>query len=123
MTADATKSPAGRGRGNERDLEMAKIGGIATAGRALAKLDNDVGGRMTLAAASGAARAIPGQLAAARKSAGLTQDQVAAALGVARETVSRWERGTVSPSLAEAACWAAAVGYRIDVTGRVTGGA
>ena len=75
---------------------------------------------MTLAAASGAARAIPGQLAAARKSAGMSQDQVAAALGVARETVSRWERGTTSPTLTEFACWAAAVGCRVGVTGSVT---
>jgi transcriptional regulator with XRE-family HTH domain len=38
-------------------------------------------------------------LRAARRSAGLTQKQLAEALGVASITVSRWERGVASPSI------------------------
>jgi transcriptional regulator with XRE-family HTH domain len=39
------------------------------------------------------------RLRAARRSAGLTQKQLAAELGVESITVSRWERGVTAPSL------------------------
>jgi transcriptional regulator with XRE-family HTH domain len=39
------------------------------------------------------------RLRAARRGAGLTQKQLAQALGVDSITVSRWERGVTSPSL------------------------
>ena len=42
---------------------------------------------------------VGGQLRIARRSAGLTQKQLAAALGVEPITVSRWERGVTTPSL------------------------
>lgn len=40
-----------------------------------------------------------GRLRTARRSVGLTQKQLAEALGVESITVSRWERGVTSPSL------------------------
>ena len=40
-----------------------------------------------------------GRLRTARRGAGLTQKQLAEALGVEAITVSRWERGVTSPSL------------------------
>ena len=40
-----------------------------------------------------------GRLRTARRSAGLTQKQLAAELGVESITVSRWERGVTTPSL------------------------
>ena len=40
-----------------------------------------------------------GRLRTARRSVGLTQKQLAAALGVESITVSRWERGVTTPSL------------------------
>jgi transcriptional regulator with XRE-family HTH domain len=39
------------------------------------------------------------RLCTARRGAGLTQKELAEALGVASITVSRWERGVTSPSL------------------------
>lgn len=71
---------------------------------------------LDIAAASGAARSIPRRLKAARENAGLTQGQVADAIGVARETVCRWECGAISPRLSEAVCWAAAVGFSVNMT-------
>jgi transcriptional regulator with XRE-family HTH domain len=43
--------------------------------------------------------AVGARLRAARRGAGLTQKQLAQALGVDSITVSRWERGVNSPSL------------------------
>jgi transcriptional regulator with XRE-family HTH domain len=42
---------------------------------------------------------VGGRLRTARRSAGLTQKQLAEALDVESITVSRWERGVTSPSL------------------------
>ncbi len=42
---------------------------------------------------------VGGRLRAARRGAGMTQKQLAEALGVEPITVSRWERGVTSPSL------------------------
>ena len=42
---------------------------------------------------------VGGRLRTARRSAGLTQKQLAEALGVEPITVSRWERGVTTPSL------------------------
>jgi transcriptional regulator with XRE-family HTH domain len=42
---------------------------------------------------------VGGRLRTARRSAGLTQKQLADELGVESITVSRWERGVTSPSL------------------------
>lgn len=43
---------------------------------------------------------VGGRLRTARRSVGLTQKQLAEALGVESITVSRWERGVTAPSLA-----------------------
>jgi transcriptional regulator with XRE-family HTH domain len=43
---------------------------------------------------------VGGRLRIARRSAGLTQKQLAEELGVESITVSRWERGVTAPSLA-----------------------
>ena len=43
---------------------------------------------------------VGGRLRIARRSVGLTQKQLAEALGVEPITVSRWERGVTTPSLA-----------------------
>jgi len=42
---------------------------------------------------------VGGRLRTARRSVGLTQKQLAEALGVESITVSRWERGVTTPSL------------------------
>ena len=42
---------------------------------------------------------IADQLTAARKAAGMTQEQLADAVHVARSTVSSWERGRTQPDL------------------------
>lgn len=42
---------------------------------------------------------VAGRLRTARRSAGLTQKQLAEALGVESITVSRWERGVTTPTL------------------------
>jgi len=42
---------------------------------------------------------VAGRLRTARRSAGLTQRQLAEALGVESITVSRWERGVTTPSV------------------------
>ena len=39
------------------------------------------------------------QLTAARKAAGMTQEQLADAVHVARNTISSWERGRTQPDL------------------------
>lgn len=43
---------------------------------------------------------VGGRLRTARRGAGLTQKELAVALGVESITVSRWERGVTAPSLA-----------------------
>ncbi len=51
---------------------------------------------------------------ATRQSAGLTQEQLAAAVGVSRQTVAKWEAGDTSPDLEHAASLADALGCTID---------
>lgn len=43
-------------------------------------------------------RLIGSRIAIARKAAGLNQDQVAEAIGVHKQTISRWERGKRAPN-------------------------
>ena len=50
----------------------------------------------------------------ARKSAGLTQEQLAAEVGVSRQTVAKWESGETSPDLEHAAALADALGCTVD---------
>lgn len=50
-----------------------------------------------------------------RERAGLTQEALAACLGVTRQAVARWESGTREPSLATAELLAAALGKKLRV--------
>lgn len=49
-----------------------------------------------------------------RQAAGLTQEQLAAAIGVSRQTVAKWEAGETSPDLEHAAALADALGCSLD---------
>ena len=55
--------------------------------------------RNTLIAGTHESGGVGGRVRAARRAAGLTQKQLAEALGVEPITVSRWERDVTSPSL------------------------
>ena len=49
-----------------------------------------------------------------RLAAGLTQEQLAEAVGVSRQTVAKWESGETSPDLEHAASLAEALGTTLD---------
>ena len=51
---------------------------------------------------------------ATRLAAGMTQEQLAAEVGVSRQTVAKWESGETSPDLGHAADLADALGCTID---------
>lgn len=54
------------------------------------------------------------RIAASRREAGLTQEQLADRIGVTFETVSRIERGLVSPSLARIVGFATVIGIEVQ---------
>ena len=54
------------------------------------------------------------KLSALRKSKGLTQQEIAEALNVSRQAVSRWEVGTAAPSLDNLACLSRLYGVPLD---------
>lgn len=60
-----------------------------------------------------------GLLAQARQDAGLTQDQVASRAGTSRPTLSAYEHGHKSPTLATAARVLAASGHQLQAVPRV----
>ena len=49
-----------------------------------------------------------------RQAAGLTQEKLAATVGVSRQTVAKWESGETSPDLEHAAAIAEALGCTVD---------
>ena len=51
---------------------------------------------------------------ATRTNAGCTQEQLAEAVGVSRQTVAKWESGETSPDLEHAAALAEALGTTLD---------
>ncbi|ACV23596.1 transcriptional repressor DicA [Slackia heliotrinireducens] len=51
---------------------------------------------------------------AARQRSGLTQEQLAASVGVSRQTVAKWESGETSPDLEHAAALAATLDTTVD---------
>ncbi len=57
---------------------------------------------------------IPDKLLALRRSAGMSQQEVAAAIGVTRQTVGNWELGKGSPALDKAAELARLYGVTLD---------
>jgi transcriptional regulator with XRE-family HTH domain len=56
------------------------------------------------------------QLRDARRAAGLSQAEVARRLGTTQSAIARWERGDVSPSLANAVRYAEAVRATLTLT-------
>lgn len=57
---------------------------------------------------------IGANIQATRQAAGLTQEQLAAEVGVSRQTVAKWESGETSPDLEHAAALADALGCTVD---------
>ena len=57
---------------------------------------------------------IADNILATRMSARLTQEQLAEAIGVSRQTIAKWESGETSPDLEHAAALAEALGTTID---------
>ena len=57
-----------------------------------------------------------------RKQLGLTQEQLAEAVGVSRQTVAKWESGETSPDLEHAAALAEALGTTLDALVSFDGG-
>ena len=55
-----------------------------------------------------------GNIQASRQAAGMTQEQIAAIVGVSRQTVAKWESGETSPDLEHAAALADALGTTLD---------
>ena len=59
---------------------------------------------------------------ATRMAAGRTQEQLAEAVGVSRQTVAKWESGETSPDLEHAAALAEALGTTLDALVSFDGG-
>ena len=57
---------------------------------------------------------IAANIQATRQAAGLTQEQLAEAVGVSRQTVVKWESGETSPDLEHAAALANTLGCTVD---------
>ena len=57
---------------------------------------------------------IAANIQATRQAAGLTQEQLAEAVGVSRQTVVTWESGETSPELEHAAALANTLGCTVD---------
>ena len=57
---------------------------------------------------------IAANIQAMRQAAGLTQEQLAEAVGVSRQTVVKWESGETSPDLEHAAALANTLGCTVD---------
>lgn len=53
-------------------------------------------------------------LAGARVSAGLTQEQMAAKMGVTRRTISAWENGDTAIGTAQLIAWCTVTGFRTE---------
>ena len=66
------------------------------------------------ASSSKAASPLPENIARTRRAAGLTQEELAAQVGVSRQTVSDWERGDATPDLSNAARIAQVLGVTVD---------
>lgn len=56
-----------------------------------------------------------GDLAAARRAAGLSQSAVGRAMGLSRPLVASWERGRIVPSPIQLARWGAVVGLDVSI--------
>ena len=59
-------------------------------------------------------RGVKSPIASARMAAGMTQGQLAEAIGCTQKDVSRWERGTHAPRVETLAKMAEALGCSID---------
>lgn len=65
---------------------------------------------------------IADNILATRMSVHLTQEQLAHAVGVSRQTVAKWESGETSPDLEHAAALAEALGTTVDALVSFDGG-
>ena len=65
---------------------------------------------------------IADNIRATRMSARMTQEQLAEAVGVSRQTVAKWESGETSPDLEHAAALADVLGTTIDGLANFDGG-
>ena len=65
---------------------------------------------------------IADNILATRTAAGRTQEQLAEAVGVSRQTVAKWESGETSPDLEHAAALADALGTTLDALVSFDGG-
>ena len=65
---------------------------------------------------------IADNILATRMGAHLTQEQLAEAVGVSRQTVAKWESGETSPDLEHAAALAEALGTTLDALVSFDGG-
>ncbi len=65
---------------------------------------------------------IAGNILLTRTAAGRTQEQLAEAVGVSRQTVAKWESGETSPDLEHAAALADALGTTLDALVSFDGG-
>ena len=65
---------------------------------------------------------IANNILATRTAAGRTQEQLAEAVGVSRQTVAKWESGETSPDLEHAAALAEALGTTLDALVSFDGG-
>lgn len=65
---------------------------------------------------------IADNIQASRIAAGRTQEQLAEAVGVSRQTMAKWESGDTSPDLVHAAALAEALGTTLDALVTFDGG-
>ncbi len=63
---------------------------------------------------NGEAMSIGDNIFATRQAANMTQERLAEAVGVSRQTVAKWESGETSPDLEHAAALAEALGCTVD---------
>ena len=70
--------------------------------------------RLKQCGAKGVVMGLGNNLYKARKSSGLSQEEVAEKLGVSRQTVSKWETGETLPDIRQAAALAHMYGVTLD---------
>ncbi len=95
-------------------LESTSAGDVEDLQRLLAKYRSDDPGLEVLVAAAVRRHALLRELGQRRKELGLTQDQVAAAMGTSQAAVARLEQGRADPRASTIERFAAVLGVRIN---------